>query len=774
LLVALAVAVTVPVLTVPGVATADDEVSSGDTVVGEFAQVWPEHEDPDKAAEHGDEGPLSYVRTEAGESVRVDTEDVEDIPVGATVEVTLGKAVADEASDEYGLERAREVLTAEVTAAAPAQPAAPAPAGTPVTNAVTVVRVVPQGGAQDLTDIAQVVDVVNGPVRDFWAGESDGAIQLGATGWADWVPTTAGCSDPYAIWNQVAAAVGFVPGAGKHLMLYIPNDQPGLSACAYGLAEVGTGSASGGLMYVRGLLTSVIAHELGHNFGLGHSSARQCDATLDSGKCRTVAYRDHYDVMGVSWEQLGSLNAAQAARLGVLPAGQQGSVGATTAGALHTLASLSGRTGTRGIRLTDSSGASYWLEYRPAAGRDDWLASTTLNPSRLQSGVLLRRAVNDAHDTSLLLDGSPSAQGGWNADMQTALPVGAPVAVAGGRFRVTVQSVTATEAKVWIGGPGGLAAGPVERPMGSLDSVTTTGSSLSVSGWAFDPDTPTDALTLHVYIDGRGTVIVGANDRPDIARAFPPAGGRHGFTFSAPVSAGSHLACVFAIDSVGQGHSLLGCQRVTATPQVPIGSLDSVSGTASKVTVRGWTFDGDTPGIDVPVHVYIDGRGTAISANTSRPDVGRAFPQAGGQHGFEFSTPAPPGPHLVCVFAIDTEGIGNRLLDCRRITVVARVPIGSLDAVSVTGSTVSVSGWTFDPDAPLDPVGIQVTVDSAVFTSSATTSRPDVGRAFPGVGDLHGFAFSTPLSPGPHRVCVFAIDTAAAGSALLGCRSVTA
>jgi hypothetical protein len=213
---------------------------------------------------------------------------------------------------------------------------------------------------------------------------------------------------------------------------------------------------------------------------------------------------------------------------------------------------------------------------------------------------------------------------------------------------------------------------------------------------------------------------------------------------------------------------------VEATPQVPIGSLDTVSGAATKVTVRGWAIDGDTPGEPVPVHIYIDGKGTAITANTSRPDVGRAFPHAGGQHGFEFSTPATPGPHFVCVFAIDTAGIGNRLMGCRSITVVAQVPIGALDGISVTGSTVTVSGWTFDPDTLTDATEIMVTVDDATYTSSAGLSRPDVGRVYPAAGPLHGYTFAAPISPGPHRVCVFAIDSAGVGSSTLGCRSVTA
>ena len=66
-----------------------------------------------------------------------------------------------------------------------------------------------------------------------------------------------------------------------------------------------------------------MAHELGHNFGLGHSSAVQCDGAIETGACRTRAYYDLYDVMGISWGQVGSLSAPQAARLGLLPASER-------------------------------------------------------------------------------------------------------------------------------------------------------------------------------------------------------------------------------------------------------------------------------------------------------------------------------------------------------------------------------------------------------------------------------------------------------------------
>src|SRR6185312_13129703 len=98
-----------------------------------------------------------------------------------------------------------------------------------------------------------------------------------------WMTTTATCADPTALWDEAAAAVGFQSGPGEHLMLYVTSTPGGLAGCSYGLAQVGSGPGSGGRLYVRDTITSVIAHELGHNFRLGHSSGRQCNNAVETG-----------------------------------------------------------------------------------------------------------------------------------------------------------------------------------------------------------------------------------------------------------------------------------------------------------------------------------------------------------------------------------------------------------------------------------------------------------------------------------------------------------
>jgi hypothetical protein len=200
----------------------------------------------------------------------------------------------------------------------------------------------------------------------------------------------------------------------------------------------------------------------------------------------------------------------------------------------------------------------------------------------------------------------------------------------------------------------------------------------------------------------------------------------------------------------------------------PVGVLDSVSAAGpEKVRVTGWAIDQDTAG-PIAVHVYVDNVATAVTANTSRPDVGVAFPGYGENHGYDAVVPATVGTHQVCTYGINVQKGTNQLLGCAAVSVTG-FPSGALDTVSAAPGRISVTGWVNvpgdgDPPAVLSVDGVEVA------RPGTTIARPDVVNAIAGAPLTTGFSATVDATGGPHRVCL-----TAGGAPLeyVGCRSVT-
>ena len=350
----MAAAVAVPLL--PAAPARADE-PAGTTVVGELVQAWPE-----VAGATAADAPaaVTWVETADGDSVRIADRRRRRPDRRLHRRVTVG----DEATAAAGTPPpvlAPRSLAARPTGAAP---------GRAATNQVTVALVAPAGSRP--TPRRAPADRRPGrrPGREVLGRETDGAVALGVTETRDWVTPPPAAGRP--------AACGTRPPDGR--LRARPRQAPAAlppptaPGCAYGLAEIGSDVPPAAALYVRDALPSLIAHELGHNFGLGHSSALHCDGAAEAGGCDTAAYRDHYDVMGVSWAEVGSLNAVQAATLGLLPAAQRS---VPAAGRPTTSRSLRcrGRAASAALRLIGAAAVDYWLEYRPAAGRDPWLGT---------------------------------------------------------------------------------------------------------------------------------------------------------------------------------------------------------------------------------------------------------------------------------------------------------------------------------------------------------------------------------------------------------------
>jgi hypothetical protein len=435
------------------------------------------------------------------------------------------------------------------------------------------------------------------------------------------------------------------------------------------------------------------------------------------------------------------------------------------------------------------------LEIMSVSGRDLTLRGWTFDPDYPPGGLAVQVQVDGAVEETLVANVNrpdvaaayPQA-GAWHGFAGTVpLPTGGHT-VCVSFLNAPPTGVDALQRcqYVRIAAPATPEEEVSKDPTGNLEAVTLSGRTLTGIGWTFDPDALLTPLDVHVYVNGQwGGAVVADEPRSDVRAAFPQAGGATGFswtfTATAPVV---HEVCAFAINkNDGSVNTKLGCHKVTpaAGPWNPVGTFDSATVSGRTATLSGWALDAlDLPTGPVGLHVYVGGRwGGAYTAGSSRPDVGRAFPGTGTQHGFSVGVDVAPGSHEVCIYAINSGyGTTNPLLGCRQVSVAATAwdPFGSLDSVTASGRVVTASGWVIEPDTMTRPAAVHVYVDGVWRAAqNASVSRSDIGRVFPSAGADHGYSVPVAVTPGWHTVCVYAIN-AGHGSTnpLIDCRAVFA
>jgi len=146
-----------------------------------------------------------------------------------------------------------------------------------------------------------------------------------------------------------------------------------------------------------------------------------------------------------------------------------------------------------------------------------------------------------------------------------------------------------------------------DNPVGYLDIATSPApGQVRIRGWAFDPDAPTEPLSIRLSVGGKegerggATYELGAiatRSRRDVAGAFPEAGPRHGFDVSlATVKSGRQRVCAYALNISAGEDRLLGCKRAT----IPVAlRLSRLKASGSKVRVRIsclWPVGTECPG----------------------------------------------------------------------------------------------------------------------------------------------------------------------------------
>jgi len=233
--------------------------------------------------------------------------------------------------------------------------------------------------------------------------------------------------------------------------------------------------------------------------------------------------------------------------------------------------------------------------------------------------------------------------------------------------------------------------------------------------------------------------------------------------------------CV-GIANVGRrgGGVWLGCRTVSPVDPTPVGVVDGVSIDRDRIRARGWTSFTNRPDA-TEARLAVSGQVIASASSGPRPDVASAgFP--GLNHGFDVSSqPLPPGSYPYCIAAASPGG-NARFLTCQ--TAVLRPAFGSLDSVTTSSTGIQVGGWSADPDAPFEPLGVRITLDRIAPIRNpvdtvivANRARADVAAAY-GFGPDHGFGADLPAAPGTYQVCVKTAQAGVGPEVLLGCRQV--
>ena len=202
-----------------------------------------------------------------------------------------------------------------------------------------------------------------------------------------------------------------------------------------------------------------------------------------------------------------------------------------------------------------------------------------------------------------------------------------------------------------------------------MDVCQDGGHKITVTGWAYDPDSPSKSINVHVCVyKADGTTLYTDQtltaDRPrsDVNNSQGITG-NHGFSTVIPISdTGTYRVKVVALDYNGDGDSQIGSTTsVTVTGSSPQSSLELCQGNDGSITVRGWAFDPDEPSASIGVQVAVyQENGTTLYvpvqelvADQPRSDVNNTY-QIKGNHGFSATIPVDAsGVYKVKVYAVD-------------------------------------------------------------------------------------------------------------------------
>ena len=180
--------------------------------------------------------------------------------------------------------------------------------------------------------------------------------------------------------------LGITDYSERYLVVVAPK-----AGCIWsGRAQVGSANSKSGTLILHDSASSlVITHEIGHNFGLGHSNFLRCDNAAYDGPwgdtCKGVEYGGTIDVMG-NVNTSSPLSTYHQWRMGFIDDAQIKQVWQSE---VINLAPSDFANGTKAIFIRDGK-AAYWIEYRrklEGVGYKPGLAIYRLDPPPISAVV---------------------------------------------------------------------------------------------------------------------------------------------------------------------------------------------------------------------------------------------------------------------------------------------------------------------------------------------------------------------------------------------------
>lgn len=185
---------------------------------------------------------------------------------------------------------------------------------------------------------------------------------------------------------EAYSRLGITDYSERYLVVVAPK-----AGCIWsGRAQLGGAKSKSGTLILHDSASSfVITHELGHNFGLGHSNFLRCDNAAYDGPwgdtCKGVEYGGTIDVMG-NVETTSPLNTYHQWRMGYIDDSQIKQVWQSE---VVNLAPSDFANGIKAIFIRDGR-AAYWIEYRrklDGVGYKPGLAIYRLDPPPISAVV---------------------------------------------------------------------------------------------------------------------------------------------------------------------------------------------------------------------------------------------------------------------------------------------------------------------------------------------------------------------------------------------------